>query len=484
MREISPGATTDDDPVHRTSHIPVILEMHQANSGDLLRIVRGTSSVIFDSGTTSQMDQLAQMLQTHYCEMLVLTHLDADHYGGLRALIQKWMSGRAVQWPRRIVVNDFEPRESVAAVLFAIGENGLDREPAKIIDEVIEAGARWSEGAHNHSDRRERSEDLGDFEARHVVEVDRDAFWYLYEVAAKFGELPRWQSRRSSDLQVLSFFLDEGRVLVMSGPASPPGIRISRSSGIDSDLPIAIRAIRHLAENGPELLRKYVREDASFLPLIEAIHHLPGVEIIGARSGQRFDVLNGALELLVVGPDEKELEFLRRSWKTVRDRGRIHVGRYYLAFVEATVFMALHERQRLDSSSTNRSSIQVVAQTGDSYAVLTGDGRPDTIERALSMFPRGECRVFKAAHHGSANNILTHQDPNTILNRLKPKQIWISAGDRKHPAPGFLAYLHHLQRPDSPFEICVTNANENVDAIRGRLNIRIMSDDGPETCEL
>ena len=507
----------------------VYLEMHQAHTGDFLRLTDGDESVIVDSGTAQCADMLLDLLREMPCELFVLTHLDSDHFGGLQRLVQDYFDGkvRHVPWPRLILINDFVPRRSVGAVLSAVSANALDRPAGETIDLAIRAANAWREGQDEQLVSNDVSEDAGD--GQHVLEVDSAAFDYIADSSGAWwpGEgpaqrrlirrlvedypwdyLPRpyWHDllralRREIDgtdsdrvEQPLEFFRFEN-VLIKRRKDNRRGARLSSHSRrvvnslkhgtIPPDLPPVVRGVMHLALNGPKILTE-VSVDAATLTFIEALRHLPGVTLESMTAGHNRKALSGALELRAIGPDDLEIDRLRHAWSRVRDRGTIHQRGMHFMFLEATAFSAIAHRQSLDPSVTNRSSIQLIAKGANGYAVLTGDGRPDTLDRTIdpSTLPSTPCRVFKAAHHGSARNIRTNQDPNVILGWFKPKEIWISGGDEKHPSDEFLKYLE-TQRAHTPFKIYVTNETDTVTAaIQPGLPIKVMRPPGPLRCKL
>jgi len=509
---------------------PVTLEMHQAGKGDLLRIVGDGGSVIIDSGTAECAPTLRRLLADKRCELLVLTHLDADHFGGLQQLLQEYFRGQAndVSWPQEVVVNDFEPRDAVESVRAVLGADG----PTDF-DSLIAQAREWQQGARESTKVAIRGD--GDRKSRiggvipALVEVDDAAFAYL----ATFSSSPKWpwpdfyalreidelahaygdrdlidmihdllfrldRERGDERLRDERFALDGGAVAVVRRTHTrQPGISVSindnslldgTTSDIPAGLPAPVRGLLHLARRGPQILES-VKTASNTITLIEALRKIIGkdkVTFAQVEHRPRITALRDALTLHIVGPDEPELQGLRKKWNEIRQRGQIHMRAQHTMFLEASLFAADAGRFRMDTSVTNRSSIQFVADTLRGRAILTGDGRPDTLERTikkLSSLPSRHCHVFKAAHHGSDHNIDLRQDPNTVLNQFQPSEIWVSGDDTTHPAREFLRYLHE-QREHVKFEIAVTNANENVRAMQSRLPIRVMKDDQPFTRDL
>src|ERR1051325_10337322 len=154
----------------------VILEMLQAGKGDLLRIISGGRSIIIDSGTADRSETLRRLVGEMPCELLVLTHLDADHFGGLQQLVQESFENQAktVQWPAEFVVNDFEPRDAVESVRAVVAADG----PLPI-DSLIARAREWQEAAREMTPVTTASEDRRpplSAEAPAVVEADDAAF--------------------------------------------------------------------------------------------------------------------------------------------------------------------------------------------------------------------------------------------------------------------------------------------------------------------
>lgn len=225
-------------------------------------------------------------------------------------------------------------------------------------------------------------------------------------------------------------------------------------------VPHDIRAILHLARNGPRLLAS-AEESAEVITLIEALRRLPGVLVTGARAGDDTSRFASIARLDVLGPDNEELAILARVWNRVRSKGAIHVHRRFDAMAEVALFRAMVPRYSLDTSPTNRSSIQVCATGSRGNVVLTGDGHPDTLLRGLDKLDDlGTCRVFKAAHHGSHRNYRPR-----VFSKLKPERIWVSGRGEKHPSRDFLDFLCR-QHKHAPFELQVTNTNLQVETMQ------------------
>jgi hypothetical protein len=500
--------------------------MLQAHAGDLLRIVTRTESVIVDAGPPSCRDTLADLLGGQQrCRLLVLTHLDEDHYGGLRALMQATMDGRApagMRWPERIWVNDFEPRGTLNALVDGIEDDGA---PNELLRVAVDAANAWRQrnplevvraGDRREDDAAERHLD----DARIHVAVGPDTFEYLLRrVEAVEGEVPvdDLDAAMRSALELVALALDLAahasgeridlrtrlaevlrrfealaarrephartaahelrfRDTVVTG-RSRAGVRVRTADQALADqlragddlrrhMPPEVGGLLHLARDGPVLLEE-LRRDHEFLTLSDALRALPGVVVESATAGRTDRPLRTNLRLDVLGPGAKDLAELRRSWRRIREKGRLHVRRAHLAFLEASLFDASHEHYALDRSVTNRSSIQVLASTSSGYAVLTGDGRPDTLIEGLQRVgvPPTPCVAFKAAHHGSSHNIALDEDPNLTFAMLKPRAVWIS-GSGHHPTAAFIDYLRQ-QRGHLAFEVVATNLNDALRTIDG-----------------
>lgn len=486
---------------------PIRLEMHQAGKGDLLAFIHGGGrSVIIDSGTGTYANTLGQLLAQTQCELLVLTHLDADHFGGLRELLQRQHSGQIpnVRWPAKILVNHFEPAIALDAIREAAGGDGEEGsgDVQGLIGRSIAAAQQWIE------ENREAAVEKGSDEVLRgdgptVVRVDAMAFDYLRATAATGDD--RISERELSSLHHFALinnerelhewvhdsvigmrphkvnaehgvlFLDGAVVIRRRDPGSHVQIRRrtkrADNQPIPSDLPPSVRGLLHMQLRGTPILDS-LRETAEAITLIEALKGVSRLQ--KAQAGDRETAFDRELRLVVLGPDDTELDELRKKWAEIRLRGQIHTNFSYLAFLEASMFAADAGRYKADSSVTNRSSIQIFAETDRACAILTGDGRPDTLERVLDRIPlpSRECRVFKAAHHGSDHNIDISQNPNRVLSRFQPQAIWVSAGDSHHPSRPFLDYLsQQTTRPP----LFITNRNAHVDAMEQRLDIEIMN---------
>jgi hypothetical protein len=225
-----------------------------------------------------------------------------------------------------------------------------------------------------------------------------------------------------------------------------------------------VRGLLHLARNGPRLLRS-VEESNEVLTLVEALHkELQNVTITGAKARDDTSLFSSIAHLDILGPDDTELQVLARVWDRVRRKGVIHIDRHNDALLEVALHRAMVPRYSMDSSPTNRSSIQIRATGPDASVILTGDGRQETLMRGLEQIGKGACRVFKAAHHGSARNIRMQEMPNRMLSKLEPEQVWVSGAGDEHPSRDFLDYLRH-QYAHTPFRLKVTNANAHVNAL-------------------
>jgi hypothetical protein len=173
-------------PIDEWPHGSHRLQMFQAYEGDLLRICSDSESVIVDSGPAACAETVRDLLQSRKrCRLLILTHLDRDHYGGLRVLVEEALKARnaaALAWPDRVWVNEFEPRGSVNALMDGLEHDG---DPADLLVAAIGAANEWR--AHNPvlftdvgDEKRDREWLFGN--ARLHVTVGEDAFAYLTQL--------------------------------------------------------------------------------------------------------------------------------------------------------------------------------------------------------------------------------------------------------------------------------------------------------------
>lgn len=496
--------------------IPHRLEMYQAEKGDLLRIKTPKECVIFDSGTPGCATTLLDLLSTprNRCRLLIVTHLDQDHYGGLRSLVQSSFNRKlkdGLRYPETVWLNDFEPRNTLSSLLDGLEEDGPARDT---LNDAIAAAKEWRE--RHPLVFVDAETDTGAEDPRLHIEMDHEAFQYLLDV------LDQPQKRLPSDFEYsLSLVLD----LLQSGldlrPAEDElrtraretlrrvnamidrrdpilrrninklelgntviavsdklGIRVHARdrallervrAGDLQDEPREVAGILHLSRDGTVLLEDMLNDDDT-LSLADALRSL-GIRVESAIAGRRAQPLHSDLELQVIGPGRTELNELRARWREIREKARVHVKRRMFAFLEASLFMAVADRYALDRSVTNRSSIQVLASTSSGWAVLTGDGRPDTLAEGLkaARVPATRCSVFKAAHHGGAHNIMLGEDPNAVFEKLEPLQIWIS-GKGDHPAGAFVDYIRRQQKRYG-FSVAATNLN---DALRAMPDVRVL----------
>jgi hypothetical protein len=502
--------------------------MFQAHEGDLLRIHTVRESIIIDAGPPGCSATLARLLRSRArCRLLILTHLDQDHYGGLRALVDaalKQRAPRGIHWPQTVWLNDFEPRGTLNALMDGVEEDG---DADEYLHAAVGAASAWAErnrlvilDGHSEDDPNRREEPPL-LDARVHVMVGPDAFDYLrrlldqptemlladVEAAVRNAlsllalaldidagterdrEQPDLRRRVNDALRRCNAILDRGAPMRRRHPSallfpgavvtvSPaPGVtvrvldpelrhRLSDGEDITQHLPPEVGGLVHLARDGPALLHDLQR-DHETVTLADALRSLPGVRVEAATAGRRARPFGTDLLLQVLGPGRTDLKELRRDWRRIREKGRVHVRRSMLAFMEASLFDVARARYSIDRSVTNRSSIQVLASTASGYAVLTGDGRPDTLTEGLrtAHVPPSRCTVFKAAHHGSAHNIVLTEDPNATLYRLNPHALWISGKD-KAPATAFVDYIER-QRLWFGFAISATNLNADLRKIGG-----------------
>src|SRR6185436_783135 len=119
------------------------------------------------------------------CRLLILTHLDADHFGGLQALVSDHLNRRLsepVQWPDFIWVNDFEPRDIVNSVLSCVGEvPETVGESRATLSKLIDAADAWRD--KTDGDVRSMRGVDAPLETELVIEADPESFRYLASTA-------------------------------------------------------------------------------------------------------------------------------------------------------------------------------------------------------------------------------------------------------------------------------------------------------------
>lgn len=479
-----------------------------------MRFVSGESSVIIDSGPPSCADKLRELLADKQSETLVVTHLDDDHYGGLHALLKECLAlgANAVNWPKKVIVNHFEPDGAIGSIRTIDGGADGGAQDRAIIDRAIAAGNKWRNDTDELIVTEEWDERDGRdaFAASAALVVDEQAFEYIAATENQYIDFREIHHRSWGDDEAHRLFhrlLDRiyGRdqrptvlfddIIVRRNPHAQSSMRFHtrdrflreqlENGIVPAGLPPSVRGLLHLKLHGTALLQS-ARSAVDAVNFIEALRLL-GIQLAVARVGdQPIRVLGDQLRLHILGPDAEELRRLAKKWDEIRGKLKtFHVGYQRLAFVEATMVAADIGRYSPDPSVTNRSSIQLLAETDRACAVLTGDGIPETLERTLrtSRFPSRECRIFKAAHHGSDHNIDLRQLPNRLLSVFKPEEIWVSGFGEHHPARNFLAYL--CAQPDSlRTRVLVTNRNDHVTAMSRRLRIMVMRGNEPFVCAL
>lgn len=186
--------------------VPPRLEMYQAGSGDLLRIVTPNGSIIIDSGPAAYAGKLLQLLNDagSPCRLLILTHLDADHFGGLQTLVSELLNGHftRVRWPEVIWVNEFEPRNAVNAVLGCVGETPEGAEEAWArCSRLVGAGELWREEADQEIGSTRGLEVPDEIEI--VIDADPLSFQYLKTISSA-----DWLTRVKSEVALLEVLRD------------------------------------------------------------------------------------------------------------------------------------------------------------------------------------------------------------------------------------------------------------------------------------
>jgi Metallo-beta-lactamase superfamily len=444
MLEPSSNIDIHDLNLELSEGAPRLLEMHQAGCGDLLRIRAPQGAIIIDAGPADCAQKLLDLLREQPCSLLVLTHLDADHFGGLHALVRDFLNGRlseSVPWPQCIWVNEFEPRDAMGAVLGCIGgAPETISEADASFSHLLTAAEAWRETVDPEVRSMHGLDVSPDTEI--VIDADPASFRYLSEITPtlwlarvnttvnvlqtlrdlilEVEELPLLDKLHSlvrdigagieqatADVRAIGatplvfddvIVYDDRTLLVRAKERFRIHCRDSETreliatGAIPPQVPHDIRAILQFVRNGPRLLES-VAESSKVLPLVEALRRLPDVTVTGAKVGDDTSRFAPIAQIDILGPDDRELHVLARAWDRVRRKGQIHLDRRNDAFLEVTLFRALVPRYAPDPSPTNRSSIQMRVFGGRGAVVLTGDGRPEPLWRTLkTMEPRGPCR--------------------------------------------------------------------------------------------
>ncbi len=170
--------------------------------------------------------------------------------------------------------------------------------------------------------------------------------------------------------------------------------------------------------------------------------------VIRAETAPQKIQMDG-LSLRVVGPTQKNLENLRKTWLKWLDKNE---ARLQIATQAAAI--------KADTSIPNLSSIMVLAEESGKKLLLTGDGRGSDLLQGLKQAKlldaqgRLHVDVLKMPHHGSARNI-TRQ----FLEAVTADRYVISAnGMYGNPDYAALAWVVEAARDQGrKIEIVLTN---------------------------
>jgi hypothetical protein len=204
-----------------------------------------------------------------------------------------------------------------------------------------------------------------------------------------------------------------------------------RLDGADGDIQAVVASVpdgRTLRDNASQLGWR-VNDPIGRLVTVEGAHG-------------PIDVGDG-LELTVVGPGRGQLEKLSAEWE-----------RWLRAHPEAQAGGA-----SLDGSVFNRSSIVVLAGSGDRRMLLTGDARCDDVLdglRAIGALPATDgtlhVDLLKLPHHGSARNVT----PEFFATVTADHYVISADGKNGNPDNPTLDMLA-AARPDDDFTLHLTN---------------------------
>lgn len=159
-------------------------------------------------------------------------------------------------------------------------------------------------------------------------------------------------------------------------------------------------------------------------------------------------ILDGGLELTVIGPPANRLAALKRTFQ---------------AGVAAAEIAAFTDR-----SVANLASIVLLARHGGRTALLTGDARGDDVLAGLEtrglLAPGGVLPVdlHKVTHHGSDRNVTTE-----FFRRLPAATYLISAdGHHDNPEPETLAMIGEARAGESGRRIVMASPITRMDAAK------------------
>ena len=206
--------------------------MHQAGCGDFLSLRSPGVRILIDTGPRKYANELAAQLNRQQADLLVITHLDDDHFGGLRRLLERHP---AADGPKQIWLNHFESTEALSNLIrgvegrpIELNDHAMLEELGQsILDAAIEAGSGWASdtaleviGADSHFD--------GPASVDAVVELDERAFAYVAAVAAPTLPEP-WEEEDWADVEVSDEVRRLARALVFH-----PGTVVFASTGVVS----------------------------------------------------------------------------------------------------------------------------------------------------------------------------------------------------------------------------------------------------------
>jgi hypothetical protein len=173
----------------------------------------------------------------------------------------------------------------------------------------------------------------------------------------------------------------------------------------------------------------------------------PGGGLVTATGGAEDTVdLGDGLELVILGPRQTQVDALQTKW----DRELQRLG---LAVVEAGQAEAA---AMIDRSAYNLASLVVLARSGGTTMLLTGDARGDHIldsvrEAGLLDNDTMHVDLLKIPHHGSDRNV------DTDFFRTITADHYVISGDGKHGNPEVAMFeMIFTARGDDPFTLHLT----------------------------
>lgn len=168
--------------------------------------------------------------------------------------------------------------------------------------------------------------------------------------------------------------------------------------------------------------------------------------------GTNNPINEGELKITMLGPNDKNLEALRKEWiKWLDDHEDTFASQDVKLMANA------------DKSKPNLSSIMFLAEINNKTVLLTGDGRSDHLYEALEsegLLNTGKFHVnyFKMPHHGSVRNMTRE-----FINKVTA-DVYIFSANGKHDNPDFATLIWVVESAkdrNKAIELILTNETES-----------------------